>query len=78
MKPPCEVVIHRFVPALRAEIAMDLHKAGMSQVEIGRRLGTKQPSVSQYLSGLRGADHEFLSNKFKSYDIKTYPQIARK
>ena len=69
MKPPCEIVMHKFIPALRAEMAIELYKEhGMNQIEIGRRIGTKQPSVSQYLSGLRGADHDQLTTMFTSFN----------
>ena len=68
MKPPCELVMHRFVPALRAEIAITLYnEKGMNQVEIGRRIGTKQPSVSQYLKGQRGGERVSLFSKFSSF-----------
>ena len=69
MKPPCELVMHRFIPALRAEIAITLYnKHGINQVEIGRRIGTKQPSVSQYLKGQRGGGREQLFSKFSSFE----------
>lgn len=56
MKPPCEVVVKRILPAIRSVLVKDLterHK--LSQTKIASRLGITQPAVSQYLGSPRGS-----------------------
>ncbi|NHI90948.1 MAG: hypothetical protein EAX96_00510 [Candidatus Lokiarchaeota archaeon] len=53
---PCEVVVKKILPALKAYIVKDLHENyKMKQQEIAKILGITQPSVSLYLSGERGS-----------------------
>lgn len=55
MKPPCEVVVKRVLPAIRAMLVEDLaQRHELNQTEIAERLGITQPAVSQYLSSSRG------------------------
>jgi predicted transcriptional regulator len=58
-KSPCEEVVWDVLPNIRAEIAEDLVKRGVSQREISRMLGLTQPAVSQYVSKKRGYSIEF-------------------
>lgn len=61
MKPPCEIIVSRVIPQIRAAIVSALiteHK--MTQTEISKKLGITQASVSQYLSYARGRDKAVL------------------
>lgn len=51
MRPPCEVVVRRLLPVLRALVAKELMTTyGWTQSQAARRLGVTQPAVSTYLS----------------------------
>ncbi len=54
MKPPCEVIVWYVIPTIRAELAKELVKMGMSQKDISTRLGITQSAVSQYIKDKRG------------------------
>ncbi len=54
MKPPCEVIVWYVIPTIRAELAKELVKMGMSQKDISERLGITQSAVSQYIKDKRG------------------------
>ena len=54
MEAPCQKVVWDILPAIRAAIAVELVKCGVSQVEASRMLGIAPSAVSQYLSGKRG------------------------
>jgi predicted transcriptional regulator len=57
MKTPCELVVGKILPSLRASVVKELSKKhGMKQSEIARKLGITQASVSQYLSATRAGD----------------------
>lgn len=54
MKTPCELVVGKILPALRASVVKELSgKHQMKQSEIAKKLGITQASVSQYLSSTR-------------------------
>ncbi|MGQ9588506.1 MAG: transcriptional regulator [Thermoplasmata archaeon] len=56
MKTPCELVVGKILPALRASVVKELsRKYKMRQSDIAKRLGITQASVSQYLSSSRAA-----------------------
>jgi predicted transcriptional regulator len=54
MKPPCEVIVWYVIPTIRAELAKELVKMGMSQKDVAVRLGITQSAVSQYIKDKRG------------------------
>lgn len=54
MKPPCELIVWYVIPTIRAELAKELVKMGMSQKDISERLGITQSAVSQYVKDKRG------------------------
>jgi predicted transcriptional regulator len=57
MKTPCELVVGKILPSLRASVVKELsRKHNMKQSEIARKLGITQASVSQYLSAARAGD----------------------
>jgi uncharacterized protein len=58
-KSPCEEVVWDVLPSIRAAIAEDLVKRGVSQREISKMLGLTPPAVSQYVSKKRGYSIEF-------------------
>ena len=65
MKSPCEEVVWEILPGIRAAIAEELVKRGVSQKEVSRMLGITPPAVSQYVSKKRGYSIE-LSPEVKS------------
>jgi predicted transcriptional regulator len=68
MKTPCELVVGRILPTLRASVVKELSgKYRMKQSEIAKKLGITQASVSQYLSETRGGSTKMLDD---------FPQIT--
>lgn len=59
MEAPCQKIVWDVLPAIRAAIAVELVKGGVSQVEAARMLEIAPSAVSQYLSGKRGYRIEF-------------------
>jgi predicted transcriptional regulator len=59
MKSPCEEIVWDVLPSIRAAIAEELVKKGISQKEVSRMLGITPPAVSQYVSKKRGYNIEF-------------------
>ena len=54
MKSPCEKVVWNVLPGIRAAIAEELVKKGVSQKDVSKMLGLSPPAVSQYVSKKRG------------------------
>ncbi len=61
MKPPCEVMVKSFLPAVRALVSRRLRELGYAQTEIAGMLGVTQAAVSNYLS----ADREVQVRKIR-------------
>jgi len=59
MESPCQEIVWNVLPAIRAAIAVELVRCGVSQVEAARMLEIAPSAVSQYLSGKRGYRIEF-------------------
>jgi predicted transcriptional regulator len=59
MKSPCEEIVWEVLPSIRAAIAEELIKRGLSQKEVSKSLGITPPAVSQYVSKKRGYSMEF-------------------
>jgi uncharacterized protein len=59
MKSPCEEIVWDVLPSIRAAIAEELVKRGISQKEVSRMLGITPPAVSQYVSKKRGYNIQF-------------------
>jgi len=52
---PCEIAVKTLIPTLKALVAKEIVRVhGLKQEEAARLLGTTQPAISQYLSGVRG------------------------
>ena len=63
MKPPCEIIVTRILPQVRALVAIELkEKYGMSGREIAHLVGTTEAAVSQYIHGTRGVLKSFLED----------------
>jgi len=57
MRPPCEIVVKRLLPLLRALVAQELMSVyGWTQSQTAKKLGVTQPAVSSYLSLLETED----------------------
>ncbi len=68
MKTPCELVVGKILPTLRASVVRELsEKHHMKQSEIAKKLGITQASVSQYLSSTRAGGTKML---------ESFPQIT--
>ncbi|GAB6265802.1 MAG TPA: helix-turn-helix domain-containing protein [Methanothrix soehngenii] len=59
MKSPCEEIVWDVLPSIRAAIAEELIKRGISQKDVSKMLGITPPAVSQYVSKKRGYNIEF-------------------
>ncbi|MFH1424807.1 MAG: helix-turn-helix domain-containing protein [archaeon] len=56
MKFPCEIIVWKVLPAIRAEMARNLAKEGMNQKEIAKVMGITEAAVSQYANKKRAAE----------------------
>ena len=69
MKTPCELVVGKILPTLRASVVRELSsRYRMKQSDIAKKLGITQASVSQYLSSTRGGSTKMLDD---------FPQILK-
>lgn len=68
MKSPCEVIVWDVLPSIRAAIADELVKRGLSQKEVSQLLGITPPAVSQYVSKKRGYNIQFAEEHKKSIE----------
>lgn len=59
MEAPCQKIVWDVLPAIRAAIAVELVRCGVSQVEASKMLKIAPSAVSQYISGKRGYRIEF-------------------
>lgn len=60
MKTPCEIIVKKFLPVIRALVALELkEKYNLKINEIGKLIGTCNSAVSQYLHGTRGSYSDF-------------------
>jgi uncharacterized protein len=69
MEAPCQKIVWDVLPAIRAAIAVELVRCGVSQVEAARMLEIAPSAVSQYLSGKRGYRIEFEDDVKKSIEL---------
>lgn len=59
MQAPCQKIVWDVLPAIRAAIAVELVRCGVSQGEASKMLEIAPSAVSQYISGKRGYRIEF-------------------
>ena len=76
MEAPCQKIVWDVLPAIRAAIAVELVKCGVSQVEAARMLDIAPSAVSQYLSGKRGYRIEFENEVKRSIELLAQDLIA--
>jgi hypothetical protein len=69
IETPCQKIVWDVLPAIRAAIAVELVRYGVSQVEAARMLEIAPSAVSQYLSGKRGYRIEFEDDVKRSIRI---------
>ena len=69
MEAPCQKIVWDVLPAIRAAIAVELVRCGVSQVEASRMLEIAPSAVSQYLSGKRGYRIEFENDVKRSIEL---------
>jgi len=53
---PCEEIVRKYLPAMRASIAKKLYRKGLKQERIAKELGLTQAAVSKYLSNKYNAE----------------------
>ncbi len=65
---PCEKAVWYYLPQIRADMAIELVKSGLSQSQTAKKLGVTPAAISQYIHKKRGIQ----SPKSKTYrqDIK--------
>lgn len=61
MRPPCEIVVQKVLPAIRAELARILLEEGLPRQQVANKLGLSKAAISQYMSAKRGKDVSFPS-----------------
>ena len=63
MKLPCEIVVTKVLPQLRALVAVELkNKYELQGKIIATLVGTTEAAVSQYLHGVRAVKKDFLDD----------------
>lgn len=61
MKTPCEIIVAKILPNIRALVAIELKETyHMKGKDIAKLTGTTEAAVSQYLHGVRGVHTEFV------------------
>ncbi len=85
---PSEIVVERFLPTMRAMLAVELDDHGLAQQAIAAKLGISQAAVSKYLSGKqrvepRFAEHprmvetvEYIAEGFATGRLDDYEALA--
>jgi hypothetical protein len=62
MRPPCEIVVQKVLPAIRSELARIMIEEGLPQQQVANRLGLSKAAISQYVSSKRGKEVSFPSD----------------
>jgi predicted transcriptional regulator len=63
MKPPCEIIVTKILPNIRALVAIELKETyQLKGREIARLTGTTEAAISQYLHGVRGVQTSFIDD----------------
>jgi uncharacterized protein len=69
MQFPCELVVWKILPAIKAQIARNLKEKGMRQKDIAKALDSTEAAISQYLSGKRAADFKISDEMNDMLDV---------
>lgn len=68
MKTPCEIVVAKLLPNIRALVAIELDtNYDLRGKDIAQLVGTTEAAVSQYIHRVRGVHEDF---------VKTFPEIT--
>jgi hypothetical protein len=67
---PCEKAVWYFLPQIRADLAKELVRSGMTQSQAAKLLGVTPAAVSQYLHKKRG------QQSIKSREYRKEVQVA--
>lgn len=59
MEAPCQKIVWNVLPAIRAAVAVELVRGGVSQAGAARMLEIAPSAVSQYICGKRGYRIDF-------------------
>lgn len=78
MEAPCQKIVWNILPAIRAAVAAELVRQGVSQAEAARMLAMAPSAVSQYLSGKRGYRIEFEDGAKQAVEELARDLIAKK
>lgn len=63
MKPPCEIIVSRILPQVRALVAIELkERFQLPGKDIAVMVGTTEAAVSQYVHRVRGQQDGFLTD----------------
>ena len=79
MKPPCELIVGKILPSIRAAIVKILiEDFNLKQIKIADILGISQSAVSQYYTSTRAADERFIDlfPEIKEYAYQIAEQIV--
>lgn len=68
---PSEIVVERFLPTVRAELAIELDDRGLTQQKIADHLGVSQAAVSQYVSGNTAVEDRFAEDDRLQATVET-------
>lgn len=70
MKPFCEIIVAKILPAMRAIITKELVDTyNFNQTETAKKLGITQPAISQYRRELRGYSVKLLTSNKEVMDV---------
>ena len=69
MELPCEILVLKILPAVKAEMAKTLKRYGLSQRRISEKMTLTEAAVSQYISGKRGRDYKIPASVKPMFDI---------
>ena len=65
---PCEKAVWYYLPQIRADLAIELVKTGMTQSQAAKKLGVTPAAVSQYIHKKRGL--QLLKSRSYRQEIK--------
>ncbi len=66
IRPPCEIIVKKLFPALRAALVEELiNKHKLTQIQVAEKLGITQPAISQYVNQARGAEYKKILKFFE-------------
>ncbi|MCD6476922.1 MAG: helix-turn-helix domain-containing protein [Candidatus Aenigmarchaeota archaeon] len=77
MKPYCETIVPKILPAVRSLIAKEmLDKYNLTQQQVSNKLNISQAAISQYYRNMRGTNIELLKNNLEI--MQKIKELAKK